>query len=172
MYIYSTCSLRNSHIRCADEFGFRNKKIYIYVQVNSIYNQIIIQKNLRIPEFIDCNEDRNAIVASILNLPAQIASPLSKKIQILKRQQETKSNIKGLLLKKMKQKITKELGKNKENGGKMRYETSEVYWAGSGAPATTVGPPPCIFRARTVATMTTAEGMRPLCLQGTSNHNL
>ena len=30
-----------------------------------------------------------------------------------------------------------------------------------GVPATTLGPPPCIFKARTVATSTTALGVRP-----------
>ncbi len=37
-----------------------------------------------------------------------------------------------------------------------------MYGAGSGLPAVTLGPPPCIFRARTVATRTTALGASPL----------
>jgi hypothetical protein len=36
------------------------------------------------------------------------------------------------------------------------------YSSDSGRPATTLGPPPCIFKARTVATMTTQLGERPL----------
>uniref|UniRef100_A0A1I7W944 Histone-lysine N-methyltransferase SETMAR n=1 Tax=Heterorhabditis bacteriophora TaxID=37862 RepID=A0A1I7W944_HETBA len=35
-----------------------------------------------------------------------------------------------------------------------------------GAPATTTGPPPCIFNVRTVATSTTAEGKKPEYLNG------
>ena len=36
-----------------------------------------------------------------------------------------------------------------------------VYSGLRGVPATTGGPPPCILRARTVATRTTALGTRP-----------
>jgi len=39
--------------------------------------------------------------------------------------------------------------------------TSCKYSAGNGMPAVTVGPPPCIFRARTVVTRTTTLGSRP-----------
>ena len=39
---------------------------------------------------------------------------------------------------------------------------SSVYSLGRGRPATTVGPPPCIFRARMVATSTDTLGVRPL----------
>lgn len=39
--------------------------------------------------------------------------------------------------------------------------TSSEYSFGKGTPATTVGPPPCILRARIVATKTAAFGVRP-----------
>mmetsp|Transcript_15187 Transcript_15187/g.37831 ORF Transcript_15187/g.37831 Transcript_15187/m.37831 type:complete len:484 (-) Transcript_15187:508-1959(-) len=42
-----------------------------------------------------------------------------------------------------------------------RPTSSVVYAWGSGVPATTGGPPPCIFSARTVATSTTQSGARP-----------
>mmetsp|Transcript_27402 Transcript_27402/g.71922 ORF Transcript_27402/g.71922 Transcript_27402/m.71922 type:complete len:343 (+) Transcript_27402:644-1672(+) len=38
---------------------------------------------------------------------------------------------------------------------------SSVYTLSRGAPGVTLGPPPCILRARTVATRVTAEGMSP-----------
>mmetsp|Transcript_6940 Transcript_6940/g.10766 ORF Transcript_6940/g.10766 Transcript_6940/m.10766 type:complete len:272 (+) Transcript_6940:728-1543(+) len=42
-----------------------------------------------------------------------------------------------------------------------RARFSSLYSLGKGIPATTFGPPPCILRARTVATNTTASGVRP-----------
>jgi hypothetical protein len=53
---------------------------------------------------------------------------------------------------------------NMKPDGSLDVRAGRSYGAGSGVPADTGGPPPCILSALIVTTMTTALGTRPLVL--------
>ena len=91
-------------------------------------------KTLR--KFIDSNDDRNAEFESVLNMFSHIITPSFNEINVLHAIHIRNGQARGHLA----------ISKFDHKGGR------------------TLGPPPCIFNARTVATKTTQSGTKELAL--------